>query len=181
MILDAVYYRPQVITDCRIDDTAQPAYYTAVQLIFFNASIVYIVACYPFLWYKEASRAKMVAAKHSTPTEEILHYIRNEPLHTADSSRPPIKTPAHRQSSHFHAVLTSMTVSIAVCWTMSQVYDTVDCFLNIEESSANSSLQIVRDVGELIYGFQATLDPILFLLSLKDLRKAFLRRVHVRK
>ncbi|XP_055355136.1 5-hydroxytryptamine receptor 1B-like [Paramacrobiotus metropolitanus] len=176
LVLDSLYYRypvGEIVVGCTPNVAAQQKYSIVVQTLLFDLPIAFIVAAYPFLWYKH-KKLHRISDHHSTPKDE------------SETSRRGGEVVTHvtaKKNRRSFLVLTLLTGSIFLCWTTAQVYDTVDCFYDVQRSEASEqqTLILIREIGELIYSAQAALDPILFIVALKDLREALVKMLRGEK
>ena len=94
-------------------------------------------------------------------------------IHHAIMSIPPAQRRPVQQHSNGDLLLVLLTISVIICWTPDNVYFT---FLLFDALDA----PVFFSVAMILLALQATIDPILFIFSLTNLRNVlremFLRR-----
>ncbi|XP_055352487.1 uncharacterized protein LOC129598546 [Paramacrobiotus metropolitanus] len=96
-------------------------------------------------------------------------YYREDPPATVESTISAKRTGLFRNSSQKMLLLTLLTVSVMICWTPNFIAFTLYSFIPLPDDLT------IFIVVTFMYSVQALMDPVLFLVALRDLRIAFLQ------
>ncbi|XP_055340761.1 probable G-protein coupled receptor No18 [Paramacrobiotus metropolitanus] len=193
IILDAAYYRKPIDgpDGCVVnpDVPGQAAWMLVVQFFSVAAEAI-VVGVFPLIWWLQRRRKRvghfMLKSEHRPGGAHTVHthldvehkdhsshhshqsHDRARARSRGNSVAPNLiekrDVAASRKHMHAFLLLTLLTISVFLCWSPSVIYFTAVAFApNITNPSIDSSVT-------LLYNFQAVMDPILFTLSLKDLR-----------
>lgn len=153
-----------------------------VQIVVYDFPLIFIVAAYPWLCFHYKKQRKTEAAPR---LRDIGHL---SPVAVGTTSRPIQDSAAQQQSlpsvlpgkvalkiekvrvrsrvsSRAFAVLSFLTGSLTVCWGPSQLYSTVQLYIEMD-------VPVVDEVCFILYAIQTVVDPVIFVIILDDLRKA---------
>ncbi|XP_055330412.1 substance-K receptor-like [Paramacrobiotus metropolitanus] len=159
VILDALYYRvPAETSGCNVDTTmtGQKVWEQLTMILIYDVPVVFMISAYAVLCFKEFHRREAVAGLvYSVVTLGTLG----------------IKIKKKKAKRTGFLVLTALTISVAVCWTPYEMYFTVGTFMDID-------VPMMREVGFTLNSLQPLLDPILFVITMSDLRKTLLHCLH---
>ena len=139
----------------------------AKQLLVFDLAEVIIISCYPVICWKLRSRfrSRVIPADGSLPAAvaTVAKWSRrDEDQKTGQVAAAP--TNSRKPSTGFR-VLTLMTMSIVVCFIPISILYNVDTFVKVRTVLA-------YEVTYFIFVMEAVLDPLWFVLTIKDLRNA---------
>lgn len=168
-IQDAMLYRlPLETNGCSLNATAQETWSIATQFIIYLLPEVVILSTYPFLWYKRSQRLKL--RNHRVSPNSQLRLREKEPVEPASTAVNTTnsrtrKRESKESSSRAFIALTLLTASVLICWTPNNVFFTVAAFLPLD-------YPVVLRVTTILQTFQSVLDPVFFVIALKDLRVA---------
>ncbi|XP_055347687.1 fMet-Leu-Phe receptor-like [Paramacrobiotus metropolitanus] len=152
MIPDATYYRLLMDRDvCRVNSAGQVDWSITSHFLAYGLAEFIIVIAYPFIVYAHCRRKKTTGT--SAPTTRAL------PSATAAGQLP--SQNKTRSSKRLH-ILTLLTVSVFICWTPGSVVYSILPFRNID----------IPLFADLLFAFQAALDPVLFMVTLPELRQS---------
>lgn len=160
---------PMEIHGCR------PQYKMSIVLQFmvYIGAIFIITAAYPLILFKHKQRQRALAlrvapALSAFPAQRkippAVKHLSHETL-TRSSQVPDMNKPAREHRSHGFTVLTLLTCSAIICWTPPAVTFIVSSYKPLPYPMM---FQIVLT----LLSIQPVMDPILFAIALKDLRKA---------
>ncbi|XP_055349188.1 5-hydroxytryptamine receptor 1D-like [Paramacrobiotus metropolitanus] len=169
IILDALYYRLNLLENrCLLNGAAQFTWNTFVQFVLYAGPVCFILLTYPFILFKHtrrkrirfslSRRASSKAIPTSTPPQE------NE--QTVNLPKPV------SERSYALTVTSLLTLSILVCWAPNVIVYTVNGFMGIDSP-------VVFRVISLLFALQSVMDPILFALAMKDLRRALCQPLQI--
>lgn len=164
---------PSTLTNCR----AQYNNSVPVQIIMYVGAILIIFLAYPFICYKRTQRKKERTHRVTAPAASSKKAVTNELSHGAGRSEQqisavtpttthPQRLPTKDPGAYGFAVLTLLTSSAIVCWTPATVIFLVNAFTPFKN-------HLIFQTVLSIFSVQPVLDPILFAISLGDLRKGF--------
>ncbi|XP_055348845.1 probable G-protein coupled receptor No18 [Paramacrobiotus metropolitanus] len=153
------YQKPVEVYGCSIllADEALLGFRYFNQLYLFDLVNVFIPAVYPYLWYR---RRKIHPGESGVSSDKPSVEV------STGASRRRMKGQARA-----FAVLTMLTASITICWTPAATLFTLSMFMDV--SGWGLAFQVVRG----LFAVQPVLDPILFTLTLPDLRRALEMRL----
>ncbi|XP_055330415.1 octopamine receptor beta-2R-like [Paramacrobiotus metropolitanus] len=151
VVVDAMFYRhPVEVNGCNIniDYHGQIVWEAICMIVIYDLPIFFMAAAFPFLW-RQTRKQKMLV-KHSD---------------TAMTVTPAQIIVKKRGTTKGFLVLTALTTGVVICWTPYNMYYTVGVFVDVD-------IPIMRQVGFYLYSIQPLLDPLLILITMKDLRVA---------
>ncbi|XP_055337909.1 olfactory receptor 1-like [Paramacrobiotus metropolitanus] len=156
VVIDALYYRPPVdrFKLCSLDIGRQFPWAVASEVIIYIAPIVFVVGAYPFLFHKQHQRK---GAVHGSKQDSVM------------DSKVTGAHPARKEHSHGFVVLTLSSVGIMVSFAPGQIV----ALLML--AGVGGDLRQASLVTAILALIQPALDPIFFVLCLKDLRLAIVR------
>ena len=174
IIRDSMFFRTTDFQthDCHVSFKAQIGWSLTVVFVIFDLPIVIITLAYPLLYFKQCSRLRRKQQQNQV-NEAVID----------ESSQPKSRNENHQFSvdpgriilaiklnslehSRSFIVATAMTVTSFLLWTPNQVYYTVFVFGGDKVTYS----QIVDDLTSLLYFLQAVVDPLVFILTLNDLK-----------
>ncbi|XP_055353080.1 octopamine receptor beta-2R-like [Paramacrobiotus metropolitanus] len=170
VVLDALYYRQPPADGCSMNDV-QVEWINTAQFLVYDMPVLFIVFAYPFLLLKQLQRNRKSLERRGTLM--VSHApSRMSPSNGQDGHHAPLqrrKSVFSKETTRAFLVLTVVTASVFICWTPSQIWWTIKL--------ANSRIQlpdIFYKVTSALYGLQAVIDPLLFVVTFKDLRDVVL-------
>lgn len=175
--MDAVYYHLPALRNGCVLNTAKLYTWSAIdEMLAFVAPVVTIVCSYPYLWLKQMRRrtvsTKTIQKKILDTSEAGTHEGTGAGTTAAAKSAKSRKKSKSKGESKSFLVLTLLTCSVIVSWLPSQVLSVMDIFTSIDTKKA-------WQVANLLQIIQPAVDPVLFAVSMQDLRECvgdFLRR-----
>ncbi|XP_055356457.1 5-hydroxytryptamine receptor 6-like [Paramacrobiotus metropolitanus] len=178
-LIDELYYRPAPGEfGCYLNAAEQTVYALATDMVAFNLPVVIVLFSYPYILYKflRRRRARTAASTASPMPIDGSHNQANSNKIAPASSQPTTAT-SHKNDGSVRPflILTLLTCSIAICWAPAQLYFTLDGFMEAGFMSVSSSLIQLKKAALFLYPMQAILDPIVFALSLSNLRSVILK------
>ncbi|XP_055330401.1 pyroglutamylated RF-amide peptide receptor-like [Paramacrobiotus metropolitanus] len=146
---DEVVYRrrPVAVNGCMANTEAQPHWVLVVVVSMYIIPTVVILGAYPFLWYFHQIRNKRVGQTVDTGTQEQPRMLRRQ-----------------GRSGEAFRVLTCLTITIAVCWLPTDS-------LYILRTVSSFDTSFLDEPALVLYVLQGVIDPVLFVISLRDLKK----------
>ncbi|XP_055352057.1 octopamine receptor beta-2R-like isoform X2 [Paramacrobiotus metropolitanus] len=186
VIIDRGFYRASSRTYGCTTNYAMPMvnkYAIAVQMVGCNIPLLFIVVVFPYLAVMERQRKRTVGlAQTATPYNlGIMGFFANAIAQPNHSHSSPNKARAatvrrnNRLSNRPFALLTLLTISITICWTPIFTYWTTVLFVPL-----GSDYSGFRNFASALVTLQPALDPILFGLSLRNVRKVFVQQITCR-
>lgn len=144
----AFHFGFDIIIECAMTmhSTGQRIWIWIAMVVIFDLPIILIVVAYPFFLYLHIKRRRNL--------RELVS------RHTNTNNGRKETNANYDKNVHAFAVLTFMTFSLVICWAPADILwiiaDTTPAWLLI--------------LSSFLYQLQAVLDPIMFILCLKDLR-----------
>ncbi|XP_055352479.1 5-hydroxytryptamine receptor 1D-like [Paramacrobiotus metropolitanus] len=184
-IADILYYRQNVSSNgCFFDIAAQPTWNLIMIVLLFVTPLVVMVVSYPFIYYKYRVRRHELQRLRPLPLSQLTipskitnndsqlpqHSLERKPTgtqHSQGASKSAIKLEIAKSNSQTMLILTMLTTSATICWTPNIVVFMVYTFIPFPEDLT------VFSVVAFIFSVQLLMDPVLFVISLSDLREAF--------
>ena len=177
LALDALYYRlPEVAAGCFLDARFQRTWSFVTQVLFFFLPHLVMLFALPIFCCAQAVRRRQQRGKYHrnviqpVATPKTPHHHVAPPADVPDPMANLIR-PVADLGQKDHAcrcsLLTVLTISITVCWTPIEVYYALGLIMT------DFDVGLYYEGATMLFSFQATLDPILFTLSLKSVRLAF--------
>ncbi|OQV15775.1 hypothetical protein BV898_10029 [Hypsibius exemplaris] len=193
VFVDALYYRlPLYMTGCLMNAPQQKIWCAMVQVIYWIPEIVMILTVPLMFLVKRAPTASQVAEQNNKIAPVRFFYdgpnaipkisITNpsDAAHRSVNASVPalggIQTPdthlksrkGKRDRTHGVLVLTLLTMSVAICWTPSNVYYTISLSQLIDN-------EVFYQLQTVLFIVQTVVDPVIFMLALANLRTAVFR------
>lgn len=151
LALESLYYRvPLVIGDCTLNPSTQ--WKLVAMLVVFDVPIILVFLSYPYLWYLQRKRLRVVEIIAEPRTHQRITTLKPSTASTRST-----------KSTETFYMLTAVTISLLFCWVPMELYVTINSFTSLESNS-------FYDVSVLLYYLQPVLDPLLFMIAFKDLR-----------
>lgn len=146
LLLEALIYRlPLEISECVLNSAS--SWKVIAMIVIFDIPILVVVGAYPVLWWKRRGRLRVSSG-----------VVPQKPASSTLSTR-------SSTSSEAFLTLTVTTFSLLICWAPMELYVTINSF-------TKARVPIFYNIAVLLYYIQPILDPLLFVLALKDLRQA---------
>ncbi|XP_055352043.1 muscarinic acetylcholine receptor M4-like [Paramacrobiotus metropolitanus] len=172
IVQDSLYYR--IPGTCFINGTAQPRWTVFMQIVIFSLPIICIAIFYPFITWKHCQRGKLHPHER-TEVHSVDHAQRRTTIlpRSAVLSVAPVPVLQQQQSrresmSRAFVVLTLLTISLIICEAP------INTFFLIM-TVAPQALPMLETVGVVLYSLQPAMDPLLFIVSFRDLRRQLFR------
>lgn len=165
IISDTINFRQVArLKQCDFNQSAQQGLVDAVNVVIYLFPVLIIVGAYPFLWVKSRRRQAMRTVQ--PPIQPSMVSPNNGDTHF-DSGvavlEPRKKNLRAKSSQTSFLVLTAMTTSTLLCWAPATIKD----FL---QEHAGMGKSVLSTVVPVLIDLEVALDPILFALTMKDLR-----------
>ncbi|XP_055348572.1 melatonin receptor type 1B-like, partial [Paramacrobiotus metropolitanus] len=122
--IDELYYRPPTELGCFLDTAQQKLYSTIVNMVAFNLPVAAVVFSYPYILYKYLRRRRTKNAVRPSSMWINNQTDRNQRKTIAASQK-------NDNSVSPFFTLTLLTCSVMICWAPSQVYWTLDSFMDV--------------------------------------------------
>ncbi|XP_055356060.1 neuropeptides B/W receptor type 1-like [Paramacrobiotus metropolitanus] len=166
LVIDYFYNRPNMenTTECSVVSDQQPGYAKFLEIWVYDAPVFLIFLSYPFLYWKRRQRAKVCVGQGQGSTT----------LHAASNTEEGGGKRKVKDGRHGFWVLTALTLSIFLCWTPTKINGILTAFFD-------KDLPELKEIGDVLYSLQGILDPLLFAITMRDLREAILRSVGLDK
>lgn len=164
VILDARYYRlPLENNTCQINSEPPQQKIGIIVIQFVCCTLEFIVLCAcPYIWYKRTTR-RHIGQQRAT----MNHTAENV---TVGAKTEQIAQRSKKRESNSFLILTILTVMVLLFWTPQTVYYTMLPFLDSFDPTLASILW-------LMFQLQLLSDPILFCITIKDLRESMFRKI----
>ncbi|OQV24622.1 hypothetical protein BV898_01681 [Hypsibius exemplaris] len=209
-ILDLLYYRLPLVTHvCFLNYNAQPEWSLAAQLLCYDIFLFVVLFAYPIIWWKRHQRNKAMAPKRiqvsvitkkvgpvpattrsvtRTTTDEGRSATRTDgetaTVVEEDSGgddpeegprdRSKLKAGGARPKSKAFLILTMLTLSLLVCWTPMMTFYTITNWVVVHGDE-------FLEVSLALFAIQSLVDPLLFIVTMPDLRTTFRRWLGMRQ
>lgn len=149
-----------------------------VDAMAYHVPMVIIIAAYPFLLARKRKKMnRAIQNNRDVNGSEIGNGITLRPeFRTSRFMHSPVLS--RKSSDTSSLILTNMTISTVVCWTPWMVAEYIDTFLGVKTPL------ILWNILSLLYQLQTILDPILFAVTLTDVRalvRSYFRLLKIRK
>ncbi|OWA51020.1 hypothetical protein BV898_15522 [Hypsibius exemplaris] len=167
-LLDAVFYRkPVTSVGCIINSAALPVYSFLVTLIFFTFPVFAILAAFATVFVQKSVRRRRWARKKSaiSPAVNLQGDVRAET--EAQIQRQKKRTRRYR-------ILLFLTGSVTVCYLPRTVSVLIKYFAPDYWNPG------VHRITGIVYVFQVVVDPVLFTLTLENVRSVVVRILRCR-
>ncbi|XP_055344563.1 neuropeptide FF receptor 1-like [Paramacrobiotus metropolitanus] len=148
VVLDAINHRTSEF--CSLNTNELPLWTAVVMIVIYLGPIGFMGGAYPFLLMRYQHRRRV----------SIGPSLQRQWRQSLSEGHFNYRTTDHRRG---FLVLTAMTISVVVCWTPLQAYFTVAVFINVD-------LPLLRQVAYGLYSVQGALDPVLIIMTMRDLR-----------
>ena len=191
VIWEALYYRlPPEDVGCNANVVDQPirTYDNVTQILFYNVPhlvmlVTLLVICIasmkqarlrnrvtPDHFSRRATGMKTAAANSDAAApEKPFSDSRESQSRTApqqNSLRKSLTMAPRRRPLRGLFLLTLLTISVTICWTP------IDVYYTMYSISPGLDTPVFARVAEILFSLQTTIDPILFTLSMRNLRSA---------
>ena len=191
-ILDALYYRLPVATfGCRINVLVEPlrTYDRVIQQLSYSIPhyvmivTLFVIVAVRMKRFREDKlnvispesmpRPRAVPTTlqvgESSPSAVVVFHSATTNGHGNDGDVPTLRIKrVRRRRFRGLFLLTLLTISVTVCWTPLNVYYT----LGMGGVEKDVDMALFLSVAKILFAFQMTVDPVLFALSMRNLRRA---------
>ncbi|XP_055347764.1 melatonin receptor type 1B-like [Paramacrobiotus metropolitanus] len=170
IITDALYYRKPVESfGCQVNNAAQAVWAMTMHWVLYVLPTPFILASFPYVIIKQMRHKRLVHSR-LLPTDAGGNEKRpsrtateNRNMHHADSVNAASTENKEQKRSKGMLIFALLTASIFFTWTPGRVYFTIKLYTSIDN---NLAFQICY----VLFACQSALDPLLFIVALKDLR-----------
>ena len=169
VIADGLYYRFLVNPDfCYLNQANQLGLVQFTQIWCYMLPLVFVPCAYPVILYKYCKWMKRRSVAPMLMNNATGSAVVNTKGHDADSGTIPIGKRRKKYHSSSFITLTMLTISVTICWFPRTMFYTVRAFFDIRND-------YFLEVASVIYSLQAVMDPVYFVMALRDVRRAVLR------
>ncbi|GAU94537.1 hypothetical protein RvY_06293 [Ramazzottius varieornatus] len=174
LIINTRYYEESLETSvCEVKTAKQKTWSCIVQAIAYDLPTLVVFSVYSTVCIWLCLRRKARQVKHETVSKNIRQMashmdVSQVPHHSPGMASGRDKGRGKGTSSHGFLILTLMTFCVLSCYTPLQLAYTVGIYFE-------TAIPGLYRPAAVLYELITVIDPILFVLALSDLRKAFRR------